>query len=279
MFKIGDFATIAQLPTSQLRYYDEIDLFKPDHIDVQNGYRYYRLEQLADLNRIIALKNLGLSLDEIRQMLVDHISNHDIRAMLEIKKHEIEQRLEEERARLRQVEARLQLLEQGYTPTTQPVIVKSVEAQPYLALERVSCEHDDFVGTFTRLYNAIHEPPIPSRSYCACIAHNAGYEPDGLRWELGFLVGKSAPKQLAITEVDQVCLRELPAVEKMASIVHVGTLATGGLAYAALSQWIAFNQFAIRGPFREIFLTLNVPLDIQTSMVMEVQVPIGDVEE
>ncbi len=88
-----------------------------------------RLEQLADLNRIIALKNPGLSLDEVRQMLENHISNHDISTMLKIKKDENEQRLVAERSRLRQVEARLQLLEQGYTPTTQPVIIKPVPVQ------------------------------------------------------------------------------------------------------------------------------------------------------
>lgn len=275
MFKIGDFAVMAQVPASQLRYYDEIGLLKPAHTDCQNGYRYYQIEQLADLNRIIALKNLGLSLDEVRRMLENHISNSDIRALLEAKRTEIEQRLEEERARLRQVEARLQLLEQGYTPTTQPVIVKPVAAQAYLALERVSNDQESFITTFTRLYNAIHEIDLPGRGHALCVAHNAGYEPAGLHWELGFLIGSGAPHAYPLPGGG--CLRrtELPAVENMASIIHVGALETGGLAYAALSQWIAFHHYEIAGPFREIFLVLAAPLDITASMVMEVQVPIN----
>lgn len=277
MFKIGDFAIMAQVPSSQLRYYDEIGLLKPAHTDAQNGYRYYQIEQLADLNRIIALKNLGLSLDEVRQMLENHVSNNDIRTLLETKRVEIEQRLEEDRTRLRQVEARLQLLEQGYTPTTQPVIVKPVAAQSFLALGRVSDDQNSFVATFTRLYNAIHEIDIPERNYALCIAHNSGFEPAGLRWELGFLVGSGAPDQYPLPSGDCLQRSQLPAVEHMASIIHVGALQTGGLAYAALSQWIAFNHFEIAGPFREIFLVLSAPLDITASMVMEVQVPITGV--
>lgn len=274
MFKIGDFAVISQIPSSQLRYYDEIGLFEPSHIDSQNGYRYYKLEQLADLNRIMALKNLGLSLDEVQHLLKNHVSNNNIRQMLEAKREEIKQRLEEEQTRLRQVEARLQLLEQGYTPTTQPVIIKPVPAQTYLAFKQVSMDHESFVNDFSHRYNRIHEIDLPEKNYAVCIAHNAGFEPDGLHWELGFYVGQNAPQSIPFDE--SFCLKcyELPAVETMASIIHVGSLATGGLAYAALSQWIAFNQYEITGAFREIFLVLGAPLDISDSMVMEVQVPI-----
>jgi DNA-binding transcriptional MerR regulator len=274
MFRIGDFAVIAQVPASQLRYYDEIDLFKPDFIDTQNGYRYYRLEQLADLNRIIALKHLGLSLDEVRHLLKNHVSSNDIRALLEAKRAEIERRLVEERARLQQVEARLELLEAGYMPTTQPVIVKPVAAQGYLAVERVSMEQETFIADFTRLYDQLHALDIPGRSYMTCVASNAGYQPHGLRWQLGFLVGDGAPEHASIDEDVRLHRRDLPAVEHMASIIHVGALQTGSLSYATLIQWVMFNHYDICGAFREVFLVASAPLDITTSMVMEVQVPI-----
>lgn len=274
MFKIGDFAVIAQIPPSQLRYYDEIGLFKPHFIDSQNKYRYYVIEQLADLNRIMALKSLGLSLDEVRQMLESHVSNSDIGNMLRTKQKEIKQRITEDQIRLEQVEARLQLLEQGHTPTTQPVVVKPVPRQSYLAMECVSPDRTNFINQFSHTYDLIHKVDAPGRRYAVCIAHNAGFEPDGLRWELGFYVQNNAPKALEIRR--NLCLKryELPPVENMASIVHVGSLETGGLAYNALSQWIAFNQYEIVGAFREVFLVLDAPLNTTSSMVMEIQVPI-----
>ena len=46
MFKIGEFSKIAQVSGCLLRYYDDIDLFKPQHIDRWTGYRYYTADQL-----------------------------------------------------------------------------------------------------------------------------------------------------------------------------------------------------------------------------------------
>lgn len=66
MLKIGEFSRLARVPAKTLRYYDEIDLFKPAHYDEDTRYRYYSVEQLPHLYRIVALKGLGLSLDQIK---------------------------------------------------------------------------------------------------------------------------------------------------------------------------------------------------------------------
>src|SRR5215207_3930446 len=69
VFKIGDFSRITRVSTKMLRHYDEIGLFKPALVDRFTGYRYYSYDQLPRLNRILVLKGLGFSLDDIRQML------------------------------------------------------------------------------------------------------------------------------------------------------------------------------------------------------------------
>ena len=71
MIKIGDFSRLSQVPISTLRYYDEVGLLRPATVDETSGYRFYTLEQLPLLNRILALKWLGLSLDQIAQLLLD----------------------------------------------------------------------------------------------------------------------------------------------------------------------------------------------------------------
>ncbi|MEO0376820.1 MAG: MerR family transcriptional regulator [Cyanobacteria bacterium P01_A01_bin.17] len=58
MFRIGEFSKIAQVPASLLRYYDDIGLFKPMECDRNTSYRYYSVQQLTKLNRILALKDL-----------------------------------------------------------------------------------------------------------------------------------------------------------------------------------------------------------------------------
>ena len=73
MFKIGHFAKLGQVSVKTLRWYDELGLLKPMRIDSENGYRHYSIEQLPRLNRILALKELGLSLEQIVMLLKEDL--------------------------------------------------------------------------------------------------------------------------------------------------------------------------------------------------------------
>lgn len=66
LFKIGEFSKMSGFSVKTLRYYDEIDLFKPIEVDLFTGYRYYKEEQLKDLKLVETLKSIGFSLEEIK---------------------------------------------------------------------------------------------------------------------------------------------------------------------------------------------------------------------
>src|SRR5438105_476120 len=85
MFRIGEFARLTQVTVKALRYYDEVGLLRPAAVDEETGYRYYSLEQVPRLNRILALKELGLSLEQIGLVLREAISLSQLRAMLQDK--------------------------------------------------------------------------------------------------------------------------------------------------------------------------------------------------
>ena len=85
MFTVGEFARLAQVSRRLLRYYDEIGLLKPMQTDRFTDYRYYSAEQLPQLNRILALKDLGLSLDQIQRMLSDKVSTGNAGDVLDAK--------------------------------------------------------------------------------------------------------------------------------------------------------------------------------------------------
>ena len=95
MFRIGEFSQIARVSGRLLRYYDSIGLLRPLRIDPQTGYRYYSANQLPQLNRILALKELGLSLEQIGRMLDEKISADEIRCMLMLRNAELERSLAE----------------------------------------------------------------------------------------------------------------------------------------------------------------------------------------
>src|SRR5215510_3300417 len=110
MFTVGEFSTLAQVSKRLLRYYDEIGLLKPSHSDKFTGYRYYSAEQLPSLNRILALKELGLSLDQIQRLLSGKVSTDEMQGMLLLKKAESERDLQAQLQRIRNIESRLQFL-------------------------------------------------------------------------------------------------------------------------------------------------------------------------
>src|SRR4051812_33802923 len=96
MLKISDFAKIGQVAMSAWRYYDEIGLLRPAHVDSSTGYRFYEIDQLSRLHRILALKEVGLDLTQIVQILDQEVSSETIQKMLRIKRSELHQHLREE---------------------------------------------------------------------------------------------------------------------------------------------------------------------------------------
>ena len=105
MFTVGEFSRLAGVSKRLLRYYDEIGLLKPVHTHKFTGYRYYSAEQMPRLNRILALKDLGLSLDQVQRLLNDRISTDEMQGMLLMKKAEAEQQIQAELQRVRNIEA------------------------------------------------------------------------------------------------------------------------------------------------------------------------------
>ena len=107
MFRIGDFAKVARVSVKTLHHYDEIDLLKPKLVHATTGYRYYSIDQLPRLNRILALKDLGFTLNHIRSVLNEGLSSSELRGMLRLKEAELLNQIQEEQERLERVKVRL----------------------------------------------------------------------------------------------------------------------------------------------------------------------------
>src|SRR5215213_11256733 len=112
MLKIGEFSRLSQVTVKTLHHYDDIGLLKPAQVDKFTEYRYYTLEQLPRIHSIMALKELGLSLEEIAQVLLENLPPEQIRGMYRLKQTEAQQRLREELERLAKIEFRLRQIEQ-----------------------------------------------------------------------------------------------------------------------------------------------------------------------
>ncbi|GAB7032181.1 MerR family transcriptional regulator [Streptomyces sp. NPDC021749] len=124
MFSIGDFAQYGRVSARMLRHYDAIGLLCPARTDPVTGYRHYEAAQLARLNRIIALKDLGFSLQQVGAILAEEVSVPELRGMLRLRRAELEATLTAAGERLAQVEARLRTIESEGHMSADDVVVK-----------------------------------------------------------------------------------------------------------------------------------------------------------
>lgn len=90
-YKTGEFAKMANLSIRTIRYYDKIGLLKPSMIQ-DNGYRLYSDKDFIKLQKIISLKYLGFSLDDIFSMTVND-SYISLQQSLSLQKKMIDQKI------------------------------------------------------------------------------------------------------------------------------------------------------------------------------------------
>ena len=107
MIKIGEFSKLVQVPVATLRYYDQLGLLKPVEVDPWSGYRFYSVGQLPRLHRILALKGLGFTLEQIGAVLDEGLTPEQIRGMLRLRHAQLSQHLAEVQGQLLDVAARL----------------------------------------------------------------------------------------------------------------------------------------------------------------------------
>ncbi len=268
MFKIGDFSKLSQVSVKALRYYDQIGLLRPAHVDRFTGYRYYSASQLPRLNRILALKDLGFSLDQVAQLLDDDLPPAQIRGMLRMKQMEIQREVAEEQARLARVEARLRQIEQEDKMPAYEVVLKKVEPQTVAAIREVIPTYSDVSQLYGQLFAHLGQHKARPAGPPLAIYHDPEYR------ERDVDVEAAVPVAGPVVGSERVVVRELPGVERMACAVHQGSYESIGAAYNALMAWIESNGYRITGPCREVYPQGPESGRDPASYVTEVQFPV-----
>ncbi len=271
MIRIGSFARIAQVSTRALRLYDKLGLLKPAVVDPDTDYRYYSIDQLPRLNRILALKDLGFSLEQIAGVLRGELSAEQLRGMLMLKRAEVERRVADEQAKLARIAARLRQIEQEHTLAYE-VVIKRIEPQwaavvrgtipDYITSEPI------FITLFEQLdaYLARHSVRQPGPRMA--LFYDLGTRDHDIDVRAGVILPAPIPSD------DRVEVYQLPAVKQMACVVHHGPYdETLIQANTAILKWIDANGYRICSPTREIYLEYQVGGD-PARFVTEIQFPI-----
>jgi DNA-binding transcriptional MerR regulator len=269
MLKIGDFSRRSQVSVDTLRYYDTLGLLKPTDVDPLTGYRYYAFHQLKRLNRILALKDLGLSLEQIASMLESDVSAEQLKKMLKLKQAEIELHIDEEHERLARVEARLKQIEMEANMPNHEVVIKLLQPLLVASIRQVAPTRDRITPLFEEVgAYLIQQGVTPSGPIT--IWHDEAYRENDVDMEA--IITLKAPVPGTAT----VKVYELPG-GSVASTVHNGSYNQLGQAYDAVKTWIDANGYHISGPARELYLYYpeQEPLRLDDeSYVTEIQFPV-----
>src|SRR5207247_1904354 len=138
MFSIGEVARHGRVSVRMLRHYDAIGLIRPACVDAATGYRFYEASQLDELNRVIALKDLGFTLQQVQAILEEKVSAAELRGMLKLRRAEIQATIDAETTRLARVEARLMTIEDGArVPAAVPAAAASLQGVSIVDLPEV----------------------------------------------------------------------------------------------------------------------------------------------
>lgn len=263
LYKIGVFANMNRVTIKTLRYYDEQKLLIPVYVDEENGYRYYAAGQMAQLNRIIALKNMGFSIDDIRKI----IDGAEEKSFLLEKKQEILKELAVLTEKLSQVES---YLARESMNLSAPVLIKEIP-------EAIVCTMKHRIKSYDALFELMPQMGAQMEMLdckCAqpayCFTHylESGYKEENILVEICE----------AVTEKKQdsgdIVFKVLPKVPMAACIFHKGSYDTLHKSYAILLQYIEENGYAICGNIRESYIDGVWNKETEKEWLTEIQIPV-----
>lgn len=273
MFLIGEFSKIARVSRRMLYYYEEEGLLAPAYIDELTGYRYYSASQIPRINRILALKKLGLTLKQIQRMLDKNISTDEIRGMLTMKKAQLEQQVEDELAQIDEIESHLQQIDVDGILDNYDVILKSVPAQPALMVRHTFPNLESCGKSMMEIIET-----LPSKidqgnlKYLAVVWHSEAYDTENIDAQIGYILKSEMTEKIPcgsyILEPTT-----LPAIQSVASTTRINpTSAPAGIYFQQLGNWIEKHNYTITGSYREVFLELK--LGEIPEVVIDVQFPV-----
>ncbi|WBQ01834.1 MerR family transcriptional regulator [Kribbella sp. CA-293567] len=271
MFTIGDFAAFGRVSARMLRHYDAIGLLRPAGVDAVTGYRHYTADQLSRLNRIVALKDLGFTLEQVGDIVDAKVGPEELRGMLRLRRAQLEARLSADAIRLDAVEARLRIIEKEGFMSTEDVVLKEIPSVRVAELSAVAASYEgvDIGPVIQPLYGQIWER-----------MGAAGVQAAGLPiayYEQGD--GESVLVHAAVTvSADQMAgpdfqVVDLPALPTAATIVHRGAMSEADQTMQILARWIDDGGYRSVGYAREVCLAFD-PED-ESKWVHEFQIEVS----
>ena len=269
MLRIGDFSKLCKVTIKALRYYDELGILKPDYISEENGYRFYKPEQLRKISEIVSYKEMGLSLDEISFIILDNPTPGDVLKMLIKKQSEVKIIINSEKEKLTKINSFIKDLKEE--KFMNEVNLKSLP-EVIVASIRTTIPNYEYLNTLApqmgekmKAHGAVCREP----AYCFNIYHDGEYKETDIDVELCESVVKACPND------DGVIYKKVDEVKDAACYYHKGPYSALGKSYAEVFKWIESNGYKVTDNPRESYIDGCWNKDDPSEWLTEIQVPIS----
>ena len=263
MLRIGEFSKMAKTTISTLRYYDKIGLLKPEYIDQSTGYRYYNESQLADIVKILELKELGVSLDDT-QYIVDGGDFSDI-----LKKRR--ENIDFEIAKLEKQKRMLDNIIENSLSDMYKAVLKKIPDQIVFysrgVIEDYSKIHSFIVSKLDEFRKNNPDIKYSVPDYCCTIYPEDTFRKDFVMIEYAQGVEKFGLKS---ESVDFKTLEGCTVV----SVEHYGDDSNLRKAYSFAVEWAMKNGYKICGPARERYINGKWNKENVEEWLTEIQIPV-----
>lgn len=263
MYKIGDFSNMSKTTIKALRYYEKEGLLKPVYVDLNTGYRYYETSQLVEISKIISLRQIGLSIKDIKNI----IDGYDMENILNKRKKEIEDNLTIFNTQLSKINY---LLEENNMKNE--IFIKEIPS--YIIYYR-----DGIISDFSK----ISEFVLQSGTECAkanpnlkCVTPNYCY--------ISYLDGEYKEKDIKIryaeavekfgNETNQVKFMKADAITAVC-IYHKGAYENLRDSYNTILKYIEDNNYEIIDNVRECYIDGCWNKDNVDDYLTEIQFPVN----
>lgn len=264
MLPISEFARAGNVTIRALRFYDELGLLSPAHVVPESGYRRYSPTQFAQLNQIQAFKDMGFSLQEIRELLERRLAPKELRAVLEERREVLRKRVRDDAGRLERIEARLNGLSAGGSQSHPAILLRSTPGQRMVSLREKLQSYDQTDELFKTLERRVDPRALYDQRaaiFHRCLEGDGEIDCEAIRFLKrpvaairGLKVYDSQPAHVAFT-------------------YHYGSEDSIGATYQSMSAWMAAQGCQLSGAKREIYWPAQENKSEMSSLT-EIQFPV-----
>jgi DNA-binding transcriptional MerR regulator len=244
MLSIGELSRITQLTVKALRLYHEKGLLIPDQIDYDSRYRYYGRSAIEKARRIKRLKDLGFSLGEIKQIILECTDDKQLADVVAAKIDEIDNNIKRfNNVKQNLMQFRQQMNENESTVSSQADIQDEIIEPMLVCGIRFRGRYPEVGRYIGDLFKKVGRFSV-GKPYS--LYYDGEYKEDGADIESCVQVRKEI-------DIDDIHCRELPGGRAL-TVIHKGPYETLGDSYGKLFGYLRENELSTILPIREQYL-------------------------